>query len=85
MQGVNWLNEVALIDKPKPPVPSARSVLERLFRETAKDKGKVVRVPKARMSSIQSAYLWAREAGFVMSMETNGQHLYLRWDKKSGK
>lgn len=83
MQGVNWLAEVELIDRPKPPVPTARSVIEGMLRATLKDKDKVVRLPKSRQGSIQAAYVWAKEAGYRMSMETNGQYLYLRWDRKS--
>lgn len=82
MQGVNWLSEVELIDRPKPPVPTARSVIEAMLHATVKDKSKVVQVPKKRQGSIQAAYLWAKEAGCRMSMETNGQYLYLRWDRK---
>lgn len=81
-RGTNWLNEIQLVDKPKPPVPTMRDVIVGLLKQTISDPNKVVRVPKARQSSIQSAYLWAREAGCVMSMETNGSYIYLRWNKR---
>lgn len=82
MVGVKWLNEVELIDRPKEAQPSARSVIEAMLRATAKDPKKVVRVPKERQGSIQAAYLWAKEAGFKMSMESHDGVLYLRWDRR---
>ena len=77
--GVNWLNEIELIERPKPKPPLLKDVLLKMLKETAKDHGLVVSVPKGRRTSTQTAYGWARKMGFQHHMEFNGEKVYLWW------
>lgn len=77
--GVNWLKEIVLVDRPKPKPILLKDTLLALLRQTVKEPGKVVQIPKAKYSSTQGAYTWAREAGFVHHTEANGNVVYLWW------
>lgn len=77
--GVSWLKDVVLVDRPKPKPVLLKDTLLALLRQTAKTPGKVVSVPRAKYSSTQGAYTWAREAGFVHHTEANGAVVYLWW------
>lgn len=82
--GASWLNEIALIERPKPKPPTLKDVLVKMLAETAKG-GKVVSIPKDKQGSTQAAYEWARTMGYVHHTERNGHRIYLWWTPKRKK
>lgn len=90
-KGIKWWDEVKVVQRPTiSTAPVLVDVGYKALVRSAKS-GTALRMPKSRLQSFNMLYNVAREHGYRMRREVNGQYAYLWWEparrrrRKAGK